>query len=197
MNINERFLIILIFSSHFIFISTTPSFIEIESSNPYNNNVIEGKFNFNGNAYTALCECHPLSNRKLDRITSPSCDPSKLRIISELEGVGAKYEDISKLIGNIEDLSYVSIEESSFKCLDGRYSKPILGTPGGDAGEFLMALSVYEDLVITTLTQEMVDNFFASYLSFMKQDKFYMCTDDTAVNHLETELSVLYYINIR
>ena len=194
MIINEGFLLIMLLFCHFTLITPKPSFIEIETKSPYNynTNIIEGGFNFNGNAYTALCECHPLSNRKADKITAPSCDPSKLRIISELEGEGASYNQIRKLIGTIEDLSYISIEEASFKCLDGRYSTAILGTPGGDAGEFLMALSVYEDLVLDkTLSQESVDNFFYAYLGSMKQDKFYMCTDDNAINHLELDLSVI------
>ena len=54
-----------------------------------------------------------------------------------------------------------------------------------------MALSVYEDLIVNqSLNQESVDNFLISYLQWMKQDKFYMCTDDNAITHLETELSI-------
>jgi hypothetical protein len=125
-------------------------------------------------------------------MATPSCDPSKLKIISEVEGNGEYFDDIKNIIGNTADIQYVSVPEISFKCLDGRHRKPIIGAPGGDAGLFLNALNVYEDLSLNSqLSQESVDSFFSSYLSYMKQDKFYMCTDDSAISHLENELGVI------
>jgi len=32
------------------------------------------------------------------------------------------------------------VDEQYFSCLDGRITDPILGTPGGDAGEFILGL---------------------------------------------------------
>jgi hypothetical protein len=61
----------------------------------------------------------------------------------------------------------------------------------GDAGEFILALSIYEQLTPSrALSQEAVDSIFSSYLTYMKQPKFYMCTDDDALDHIEKELGI-------
>lgn len=82
--------------------------------------------------------------------------------------------------------------EVSFKCLDGRYRNGIVGTPGGDAGEFILALIVYEDMLGggKKLTQDNVDGILKQHLKSMAQAKFYMCSDDSAVNHVEKELNI-------
>ena len=118
-------------------------------------------------------------------------------IKAEKTGIGASYDNIKTLLGNIEELRYVLITETSFKCLDGRSNDKILGTPGGDSGEMIIALSVYEDLIGggRKLNQDSVDTFFVEYLKFMTQPKFYMCTDDTSVNHIQKQLSVNITIN--
>ena len=50
------------------------------------------------------------------------------------------------------------IAKESFKCTDGRTKGDYLATPGGDTGEFLLALHVYSTkyLTNTSLTQERV-----------------------------------------
>jgi hypothetical protein len=150
----------------------------------------------NGITYNAVCDCNPVSpEAPVASQTGPKCDPSKLRIHNEKSGIGASYEDIRNLVGNIEELTYVVVPETSFKCLDGRNNKGVIATPGGDAGEFILALSVYEDLLGggRVLSQDNVDNFLTQYLKTMKPKKFYMCTDDKAIAHLEKELTVYFY----
>ena len=49
-------------------------------------------------------------------------------------------------MGYPADLKFVYVPDQMFKTLDGRISGPMLGTPGGDAGEFLLALIVYQDM---------------------------------------------------
>lgn len=172
------------------------SFIEVnESSNNDGDNQIQGKMQINGVSYNAICDCNPVTPEKGNDVlntTGPKCDPSKLRIHGERAGQGASYDDIRNLVGNIEELNYVVVPETSFKCLDGRNSAGVLATPGGDAGEFILSLMVYEDLIGggRKLTQENIDTFLTQYLKTMKQPKFYMCTDDSAVAHIEKELTV-------
>lgn len=56
--------------------------------------------------------------------------------------------------------------------LDGRNTEPSLATPGGDAGEFILALFIYEGMIPhRVLDQNSVDAFFKSYLQFLKAEK--------------------------
>jgi hypothetical protein len=182
--------------------NTFSSFIELDSTSiigtSQNSNQIQGKMQINGENYNAICDCNsvsPLENEdplNNQQSTGPKCDPSKLRIHEERKGQGASFDDIRSLIGNIEDLNYIVVPEASFRCLDGRNAKGVLGTPGGDAGEFILALIVYEDLLGggKKLTQDNVDMYLSLYLKGMKQLKFYMCSDDAAIEHVQKELSV-------
>jgi len=170
------------------------SYIVVDSLNNQSNaqNIL-GKMKVGDSSYSAVCKCDPVSPvKEPTKESGPKCDPAKLNVKAEKQGIGASYDNIKSLLGNIEELNYVLITESSFKCLDGRNTGPVLGTPGGDAGEFIIALSVYEDLIGggRKLNQDSVDTFFVEYLKFMKQPKFYMCTDDMAVNHIQTQLSI-------
>jgi hypothetical protein len=189
------FLILLIFTSQILSEDNLSSFVELDQT-VNNDNQISGKMSINGITYNAICDCNPVTpEQPLPTQSGPKCDPSKLRIHGEKNGIGATYDDIRNLVGNIEELTYVVVPETSFKCLDGRNSKSVIATPGGDAGEFILALSVYEDLLGggRLLSQENVDNFLMQYLKTMKPKKFYMCTDDKAIAHLEKELGVIIY----
>lgn len=174
------------------------SFIEVDKDTLSQDSKLQGKMTINGQTYTAICDCDPVSpksdslttNLNLNSGSSPACDPSKLKIQLERQGKGASFDDIRSLIGNIEELNYVQVPYTSFKCLDGRHNKPSLSTPGGDAGEFILALSVYEDLAGKKITQENVDVFLSEYLKQMQHNIFYMCTDDTAISHIEKEMQI-------
>lgn len=93
-------------------------------------------------------------------------------------------------------MTFVSIEQSSFSCLDGRSSTPSLSTPGGDIGEFLLALHVYENMIDRPLSYSAIKEFLIVYLSSMTHPYFTMCTDDSALNHLELESGVQINIEI-
>lgn len=197
---NTIAIVILLFSSFLSvhssnFKTSTDTYIEVESlSSDTTHQNISGKMKIGDALFSTVCKCDPVNPTKnnLKQAPGPKCDPAKLSIKPEKKGIGASYDNIKDLLGNVEELNYVLITENSFKCLDGRYNDPVLGTPGGDAGEFIIALSVYEDLVGggRKLNQESVDTFFVEYLKYMKQNTFYMCTDDFAVSHIEKEIGV-------
>jgi len=44
-------------------------------------------------------------------------------------------------------LKFVNPKEYHFMSLDGRNTEPSLATPGGDAGEFILALFIYEGMI--------------------------------------------------
>ena len=183
------------------------SFIELDKKTMNEDNKIEGKMIINGESYTAICSCNEKEeelNNKEDK--SEKCDPSKLTIQNELKGKGASLNSIRNLIGDASSLTYVPIEKSSFKCLDGRYNKPVLSTTGGDAGEFILALNIFEDLLnennnnnTILLNQEDVDFILYKFINQSNSQPFYMCTDDNAINHIEKELQIegLNFINPR
>jgi hypothetical protein len=55
-------------------------------------------------------------------------------------------QGLRDFLGNIEDLEFVDPNKESFHCMDGRENGAFLGTPGGDAGEFILGLFVYEGM---------------------------------------------------
>jgi len=77
----------------------------------------------------------------------PSCDPSKIKIVEDKSGDGASFDAVRNHIGHPSDLEYIDVLQSSFYCLDGRVTKPVLGTLGGDMGEFILALMVYQGVL--------------------------------------------------
>jgi len=51
------------------------------------------------------------------------------------------------VVGHPKELTYVNVADQHFSCLDGRTENAVLATPGGDAGEFILALHVYENII--------------------------------------------------
>jgi hypothetical protein len=92
-------------------------------------------------------------------------------------------------------VNMASIASTSFMCLDDRVTEPSLGTPGGELGEFVLALSAYlqerDGAAAVPPRQEVVDAFLLKYLKTLPASRpMIHCTDDRAVRHLEEELSV-------
>lgn len=160
----------------------------LESEGQDSPETIQGKIRINDIMYNTICDCS--GGSIVEHPESIECDPSQLKIHQDKPGEGLSFDTVRKLIGSPGDLTYVNVGETGFHCIDGRISEAALGTPGGDAGEFILALHIYEDMLGNfnrQLTQDAVDRFFAGYLQYMKQEKFYMCTDDEALNHLEAD----------
>lgn len=177
------------------------SIIEVTNSDLLMSNQVQGKMKINGETYTAICDCNPTTPEvtpKKKLISGPLiCDPKKLDIKNEMKGEGASLQDIKSLVGEIDSLTYVQASYTSFRCLDGRYNEPVLAVPGGDAGEFITALSVFEDLINNNekeekriLNKEDIEYLFKDYLRYMKPDFFSMCTDYNAVVEIEKELLI-------
>ncbi len=75
----------------------------------------------------------------------------------------------------------------SESCVDGRDGHAVIGTPGGDAGEFLLALAAAEQVIGHALPDAEVPKLFDSYLESFGH--FYMHTDAHAVDHLAKALA--------
>jgi rhodanese-related sulfurtransferase len=72
-------------------------------------------------------------------------------------------------------------------CVDGREAHAVIGTPGGDAGELLLALATVEALSGRSLDEAEVERLFAGYLEAFGH--FYMHTDRHALRALAGTLS--------
>jgi hypothetical protein len=53
---------------------------------------------------------------------------------------------ILQVLGQPSSIHINKILETGFKTMDGRIKEHGLFTPGGDVGEFILALQVYQDL---------------------------------------------------
>jgi rhodanese-related sulfurtransferase len=70
-------------------------------------------------------------------------------------------------------------------CVDGRDDKGVIGTPGGDAGELILALAAVEALTGQALSEAQVAAVFEAHLDTF--GRFYMHSDTHAMNHLIVE----------
>jgi hypothetical protein len=87
-------------------------------------------------------------------------------------------------------LSWVSVEDFLKyippHCVDGREGCAIVGTPGGEAGEFIIMLSVVEKIASTQLSKEDVEALFKEYIEW--SGHFYMHSDRHMLHRLEHAL---------
>jgi hypothetical protein len=81
------------------------------------------------------------------------------------------------------------VASTPFMCLDDRLTGPSLSTPGGELGEFIIAVSTYLEETGSQPTQDMVDSFMLKYLQSLPPERpLVHCTDERAIRHLEAEL---------
>lgn len=163
---------------------------EAKENEKSHHHILKGKVRLNGFQWETECDCKTKPERK--RKTEQKCNPSLFRIFKDKSGNGLEYKDIRGTIGKIRNFKWSKVSKSSFSCVDGRVTWDALSTPGGDAGEFILALHSYQNYFGTRmrLNDEAVDRIFRRYLESMKQEKFRMCTDDISLEHIEKELTI-------
>ena len=92
-------------------------------------------------------------------------------------------EEVREHIEGAGNLKWVKMEDlleaSPESCVDGRGRESIVGTPGGNAGEFILALTSAEEISGQKILLERMDEILGRYLE--KTGKFYMHTDDHAL----------------
>lgn len=161
------------------------------SSKDKNHHILKGKIRLNGFQWETECDCETKAKEEEEK-SKQRCNPSLLKIFKDKTGNGLEYSQTRDFMGKIKDYKWTKVSKSSFSCVDGRVTHGALSTPGGDAGEFLLALHTYQNYFGTKmkLDDEAVDRIFRRYLNSMKQKSFTMCTDDMAVEHIEKELTV-------
>lgn len=94
-------------------------------------------------------------------------------------------EHVEEHLGDAASVRWVKLAalllHGRLSCVDGRDDAGVLGAPGGDAGELVLALSAVERLTGRTFSQADVDGLLRRRLDAI--GRFYMHTDVHAANH--------------
>eukprot|EP00298_Acanthocystis_sp_HF-20_P017298 c21718_g1_i1.p1 GENE.c21718_g1_i1~~c21718_g1_i1.p1 ORF type:complete len:445 (-),score=250.57 c21718_g1_i1:58-1392(-) len=93
-------------------------------------------------------------------------------------------EDVESHISPVQLLSWVDVRTASFGCVDGRSAEEGLGTWGGDFGEFVTSLNIYEQMTTMHLSQAEVTSIFRKYLESTTREKFTTCISGLAVRQM-------------
>jgi len=141
------------------------------------------------------CECKGLA------ANGGTCSVSKVSVHQDHAATaGISLAGISAIWGSSvltkeqrEQVTLGKVSETSFHCMDDRVTKSSIFTPGGDFGEFVLALSSYlqeRDPSGQMLpSQEVVDTLLLKYLETIPSSRpMIHCTDDRAIEHLEAEM---------
>eukprot|EP00929_Paragymnodinium_shiwhaense_P008984 TRINITY_DN112990_c0_g1_i1.p1 TRINITY_DN112990_c0_g1~~TRINITY_DN112990_c0_g1_i1.p1 ORF type:complete len:538 (+),score=137.27 TRINITY_DN112990_c0_g1_i1:132-1745(+) len=133
----------------------------------------------------------------------PQCKLTKVIVHEDHSGTGMALADVSAVYGGNEPMltdpqramvTLARVSETPFMCLDDRITKPSMATPGGDLGEFVLALASYyqeRDPSGSTgvPTQEAVNSMLLKYVTMLPPSRpIVFCTDERAVAHLEAVL---------
>ena len=102
--------------------------------------------------------------------------------------------DLIGLIGPADKVEWVSVKSAAFACVDGRSANGELHAHGGDFGEFLLALTVYEQMLQKQLSQSETTYLFGKWLG--EGASFAMCTDAAAVTQLASAVSYKYPLDL-
>jgi len=139
------------------------------------------------------CSCTPDASGDVQPAAVAGCAPQKvhLRQDRQSDAPGSlSLVDANRIFvqGSLPAMAKIGAEP--FYCMDDRVGRPVLATPGGDMGEFILALDAYKDLTPgRNITQNMVNVWLESYLkSFPEGRVMVLCMDDRALRHLQDEL---------
>lgn len=141
----------------------------------------------------------PEANGEKCNCADNQCDISKVRVRQDHTGQnGLSLTDVGAIYGGFAlskeqrgMVTLASVATTSLECLDDRVTEPSVGTPGGDLGEFILALGAYltERDSESTPTQQVVDMLLEKYVESVPEGRPVVhCTDDRAVEHLESEI---------
>ena len=96
---------------------------------------------------------------------------------------GLTIEQVEEHLGNPSSVRWVKLAalilHAQLSCIDGRDDRGIMGTPGGDAGQFLLALAAIESVIGRPLDDEAVATLLDRRIDAL--GGFYMHTDHAAL----------------
>merc|ERR1711871_352099 len=108
-----------------------------------------------------------------------------LGVYKKNDNPGPANKVIEDKIGVPSKLSWAHVHKSSFGCSDGRYSNAALYTPGGDLGEFILAVSSFEKMTQTKVPYAQVKDLMAKFVAKSTRANFGMCTNQAGADAAE------------
>jgi len=93
-------------------------------------------------------------------------------------------EDVEAHISPVQLLSWIDVRTASFGCVDGRATGEGLGAWGGDFGEFVTGLNIYEQMTTIHLAQADVTSILRKFLESTNRQKFTTCISGLAVRQM-------------
>jgi len=146
---------------------------------------IKGKIKLNSKFYETSCSC-------ADSALTSSCNPPfRLHVHQELinSEVGLTRNELKDRLGSPTAFQLREVEKMSFACIDGREPRAILGTPGGDFAEFLIALSHFETLTGSNFAQVEIKQYLTDWLMLAPAPMYYH-TEEAARDLLARNLMI-------
>merc|ERR1711968_411948 len=108
-----------------------------------------------------------------------------LGVYKKNDNPGVANKVIEDKVGVPSKLNWAYVAKSSFVCSDGRWNQPALYTPGGDLGEFILAVSSYEKMTQTKMTFAQVRDLMQKFITKSQRTAFGMCSSQSGADTAE------------
>jgi len=108
-----------------------------------------------------------------------------LGVYKKNDVAGVSNKVVEDKIGVPSKLNWAYVAKSSFVCSDGRWNQPALYTPGGDLGEFILAVSSYEKMTQTKMTFAQVRDLMQKFITKSQRTAFGMCSSQSGADTAE------------
>lgn len=153
--------------------------------------IVEGSLSLGGKAYRAVCNCNDGAGERVAGGATPVCNPSKVRVHqSHTSSQGMLQSEVQRQYAQPSNLEFASVANHHFSCLDDRNNEPSLSTPGGDLGEFFLAIAVSQSEG-NSFDEKKISEILSQYVGTLSHGRqFAHCTDDMAIGHLKKQLNV-------
>lgn len=112
--------------------------------------------------------------------------PRPVAAAPELAPLDALRASIARPGGIVWTPAATLVGSNTVSCIDGRTDSPVLGTPGGDAGELVLSLAALEEVLGRPVTSAWIATIFDRYVQAF--GRFYLHTDDHALHRLAEDL---------
>merc|ERR1711988_32559 len=98
--------------------------------------------------------------------------------------MGTADDVLNHVLVTLPMTQFAKVPQTPFSNVEGRVNHPVLGTMGGDSGEFLLGLNAYEALMGKPLTDFQVATLLSDFLMSVDKPIFYLQTDQMALLNL-------------